>query len=172
MSGGQANREIRPLGDEHKTAYRNQPRPMPPRFEPRQQQQPLPPQEKREERKDERRPPFPPPREEKRVAPAKKPKLGNAEKDKFNSILEDLVGTRGAYMLDDKLNILGKVPVTELLSTIKSIGTGVFAVLLDGNVERELVETAERSEIQFIVGTKAENKESARVLILTPEDLE
>ncbi|PIN79733.1 hypothetical protein COV16_02655, partial [Candidatus Woesearchaeota archaeon CG10_big_fil_rev_8_21_14_0_10_34_8] len=55
------------------------------------------------------------------------------EKKSFGTMLEDLIGTRGAYILDAELNILGKVPSSELAATIKSLDN-VHAVVFDGMV--------------------------------------
>ena len=96
-------------------------------------------------------------------------KATDAEKVKFKSMLEDLIGTRGAYVLDEKLNILGKVPFTELLPTLKSLGTGVYAVVFDGIIDRDLVQTAERANIKFLVGMEAKAT-SPRLSIMTSAD--
>lgn len=104
-------------------------------------------------------------------APVRKAKIADAEKKKFSEMLEDLIGTRGAYILDSKLNILGKVPTTELLTTIKSLGTGVYAVVFDGSIEKDLVEIAERSKIQFVIGMDSKLTAEARINVLTAEDL-
>jgi len=98
--------------------------------------------------------------------------LTDAEKQKFSSILEDLIGTRGAYLLDDKLNILGKVPLSELATTIKSINSGVYAVIFDGATDRELVAVAERAGVKHIVAM--DNKipaGEARLNIVTNDEL-
>ena len=82
----------------------------------------------------------------------KSKEASQAEKSKFSTMLEDLIGTRGAYILDDKLSILGKVPVSELQSTIKSLGSGMYAVIFDGEVTKDLYSVAERANIKFLVG--------------------
>jgi DNA primase len=99
------------------------------------------------------------------------PSLSNSEKQTFNDMLEDLIGTRGAYILDEKLNILGKVPITELQTTLKSLNTGVYAVIFDGIIDKDLLSVAEKSNVNFIVGmdNKVKNKGS-RVVQLTVED--
>jgi len=105
-------------------------------------------------------------------APVAKKALTEPEKQKFSSILEDLIGTRGAYLLDDKLNILGKVPLSELATTIKSINSGIFAVIFDGATDRELVAVAERAGVKHIVAM--DNKipaSEARVNIVTNDEL-
>jgi DNA primase len=93
------------------------------------------------------------------------------EKGKFKSTLDDLFGTRGACIFDDKLNILGKVPLSELPSTVKSLNGGVYALVLDGAIDLDLVKTAEKFGITHLVGTSTKVKESQRVNILTDDKL-
>lgn len=98
--------------------------------------------------------------------------MGNEEKSKFRSMLEDLIGTRGAYLLDEKLTIMGKVPVTELASTVKSLGTGVYAVIFDGIIDRGFVEVAEQAGIRFVIGMDSKMRGvPSRVSVLTIEEL-
>ncbi|MEK6899561.1 MAG: DNA primase DnaG, partial [Nanoarchaeota archaeon] len=61
------------------------------------------------------------------------------EKKMFKETMENLFGTRGACIFDQKLNILGKVPLSELSSTVKSLNGGIYAVALDGEVDAELL---------------------------------
>jgi len=84
--------------------------------------------------------------------------LTNEEKKAFSEMLEDLIGTRGAYILDEKLNILGKVPITELGSTIKSLGNGVHAIVLDGVIDRNLLSVAEKTSIRYMIAMDAKSK--------------
>ncbi|MBT5342204.1 DNA primase [Candidatus Woesearchaeota archaeon] len=93
------------------------------------------------------------------------------EKGKFKATLDDLFGTRGACIFDDKLNILGKVPLSELPSTVKSLNGGVYALVLDGAVDLDLVKTAEKFGITHLIGTSTKVKESQRVNILTDAKL-
>ncbi len=96
-------------------------------------------------------------------------KMTPEETKSFKELLEDLIGTRGAYILDQKLNILGKVPVTEIITTIKSLTSGVHAVILDGVVDRELVRSSERSNINYLVGMDSTVRPTeTRIRILTP----
>jgi len=99
--------------------------------------------------------------------------LSDDEKKKFNKMLEDLLGTRGAYILDPKLNILGKVPYTELSSTMKSLTSGVYAVIFDGSIEKDLLQAAEKISLSFLVGMASNVKNiRTRVNILTIDDLQ
>jgi DNA primase len=112
------------------------------------------------------------PPQQQRSAPApRSPRLTGEEKVKFKSTLDDLFGTRGACIFDPKLNILGKVPLSELSSTIKSLNGGIYALVLDGAVDAELVRLSEKLNINYVVGTSSKFKESSRVSVLTDEQL-
>lgn len=103
-------------------------------------------------------------------APANKRQATTHELESFNDMIEDLIGTRAAFMLDDKLTILGKIPVSELVSTIKSLNGGIYAVVLDDVIDKDLLAVAERANVQFLVAMDAKIK-SDRLTILTTDDL-
>ncbi len=98
-------------------------------------------------------------------------KLTDDEKKKFRSMLEDLIGTRGANVLDDKMNILGKVPVAELANTISSLGN-IYAIVFDGVVDRDIASAAGRAKARYVVAmdTKVSQNETG-VSIVTISDL-
>lgn len=99
-------------------------------------------------------------------------KVDTEEKKKFRSMLEDLIGTRGAYILDEKLNILGKVPISELATTIKSLSSGIYAIVLDGTIDRDLVLTAEKINVNYLVAMDSRiPANQTKVNILTGNDL-
>jgi len=99
----------------------------------------------------------------------RKPRLTADQLNSFNGLLNDLIGTKGAFLLDEKLDILGKVPLTELSATIKSFGSGTSAVVLDGTIDKELVGIAERLGLKYLVGMDASAK-SERIHIVVEED--
>ncbi len=104
--------------------------------------------------------------------PQKRVQLKTDEKAKFKEMLEDLIGTRGAYILDNKLGILGKVPVTELVTTIKSLSSGIYAVVLDGIIDKDLVQAAEKANVQFVAAMESKVKnQDTKVNILGVNDL-
>ncbi|MEM3126458.1 MAG: DNA primase DnaG [Candidatus Woesearchaeota archaeon] len=115
---------------------------------------------------------YPQPRTEYKPAVSQKKVATPDEKKKFKSELEDLVGTRGAHILDNKLNLLGKVPVTELQTTLNSLTSGVYAVVLDGSIDKELAYSASRGNVSFLVGmdTQVQPTET-KVTILTAAEL-
>ncbi len=101
----------------------------------------------------------------------RKVRISVDEKKSFNDLLNDLVGTRGASILDKNLEVLGKVPITELSTTIKSLGSGTYAVVLDGVIDSNLVYAAERSGIKFLVARESKVKPTdSRVGILVAGD--
>ncbi|MBN1274975.1 DNA primase [Candidatus Woesearchaeota archaeon] len=102
---------------------------------------------------------------------AEKKDATDKEKETFGKMLEDLIGTRGAYILDEKLNILGKVPVSELQSTVKSLSSGIYAVIFDGSIDKDIIATCERAAVSFLTGMDAKAKTSASVTVFTAEDL-
>ncbi len=91
------------------------------------------------------------------------------EKNKFNSMLEDLIGTRGAYLLDKELNVLGKIPVSELNNTVKSLNNAVYGVVFDGTVDSDLLQVSEKSNVSYLIGMKSDVKGSSRTKVLTVE---
>ena len=99
--------------------------------------------------------------------PAPRVSLSTEQRAKFKELLDDLVGTRGAYILDSSMNILGKVPATELPTTIRSL-KGIYAIIFDGSVTKDLTSLAERAYVKVIVGMDAKIKPTdTRVSFLT-----
>lgn len=100
-------------------------------------------------------------------------KPGSEYMDKFKQLLEDLVGTRGAYILDVKMSILGKVPASELVSTLKSLNTGVFAVVFDGSITKDVVIAAERAGLQYLVAMDSSVKAvETKIRLVTQNELQ
>lgn len=96
--------------------------------------------------------------------------LTDHEKESFSRMLEDLIGTRGAYLLDEKLNILGKVPSTEIDSTLRNMEK-VYAVVFDGEVRPETLQLAEEVHVKYLIGMSSKVQSNGGVTILTVEDL-
>jgi DNA primase len=102
----------------------------------------------------------------------KRLEISKKEKTEFKDLLDKLIGTRGAFILDKDIKILGKVPTSELIPTIKSLRTGIYALVLDGIIDYELVKTCERSNIRYIVGKSVKiNPSETRIKIITTRDL-
>lgn len=92
-------------------------------------------------------------------APAVPGRLSTEEKKRFGSMLENLIGTRGAYLLDSRMNVLGKVPFSELGSTLKTLNSGVYAVVFDGAADRDIAEIAEKAGVKHIIAMDSKVKD-------------
>ena len=93
------------------------------------------------------------------------------EKNAFKSMLEDLIGTRGAKILDSKLSVLGKVPISEIQTALKSINNA-HAVVFDGSIERDIVKAAEESNVKLLIGMDSKVRPNeTRVNLLTVNEL-
>ena len=89
---------------------------------------------------------------------------------KFKDLLEDLIGTRGAYILDENMNLLGKVPIIELPNTIKNMSSA-YAVVFDGYIDKNLVIAAERSGVKYLAGMRSGvNPHDTKVELITSND--
>ena len=98
--------------------------------------------------------------------------LKTDEKGKFKELLEGLIGTKGAYILDNNQNILGKVPMTELNSTLKSMSSGVYAIVFDGVIDKDVVEVAEGSHVKHIIAMDSKiDSRNGSINIVTAEQL-
>lgn len=98
-----------------------------------------------------------PSREEKKPA-------GKDDSRAFKSLHNDLFGTRGAYLLDKNMNIMGKVPVSELVNTLGD-SKGVYAVVLDGIITKDLVSAAEEKDIKYLVSSDIRAKSNSVELV-------
>ncbi len=100
-----------------------------------------------------------------------KQELNDEAKSKLKELSENLLGTRGACILDEKLEVLGKVPLTELAPTLKNLNS-VYAVVLDGVIDKNLARIAEKSRIKVMVANELKVRpQEFRMKLLTPQDL-
>ncbi|VVB75836.1 DNA primase DnaG [Candidatus Tiddalikarchaeum anstoanum] len=82
----------------------------------------------------------------------------------FRGMLNELFGTRGAYLLDKNMTILGKVPVSELINTLNEL-KDVNAIVLDGIIDKDLVSIAEEKGIRYLVSTDIRAKSKSVELV-------
>jgi DNA primase len=87
----------------------------------------------------------------------------------FSTLLDELTGTRGAYILDSGLQILGKVPVKELRNTLRDL-KDVHSIILDGTINEEIIRLAEEKGVAFLAGME-KKAEGRRTITLSLEDL-
>ncbi|MBW3014076.1 DNA primase [Candidatus Woesearchaeota archaeon] len=98
------------------------------------------------------------------------PSVTDEDKEIYRDLLEEIIGSRAAMVLDEDLEVLGKVPLTELASTIKNL-ENVHAVVFDGAIDQPLLDTAESSNLKCIVGMDKKVRDSNKVAVLTLDDL-
>jgi DNA primase len=79
------------------------------------------------------------------------PNLSKEEKDTLKEKMEDLIGSKAAYILDKNLEILGKLPISELDSTLQGIKDEIYAIVLDGAVDKDLANTIDTVGVNLIV---------------------
>lgn len=101
---------------------------------------------------------------------ARTPRIKPEQRDLFKSALEDIVGTRAACIFNEQGELLGKVPVSELANTIRTMEKP-FAVVFDGRVDADLEAVARRAGVKFLICMQKDNIRSP-VGILSREDLD
>ncbi len=93
------------------------------------------------------------------------------QKNLFREIAEDLIGTRGACLLDDQMKILGKVPLSELIPTMTNLNS-VYAVVFDGTIDKPLVKTAEKANVQFMIAMDSRVRQNeTKITVLSINEL-
>ena len=99
-----------------------------------------------------------------------KPGMNTANpRDAYRTYLENLIGSRAAIVLDDKMQIVGKVPLKEISTALRNV-KNARAVVLDGDVDQELVSAAEKSKVESLIGMGSKVKGKTVVEILTVDD--
>jgi len=93
------------------------------------------------------------------------------QKELFKKTLEDIVGTRAAFIFNQKSELLGRVPLNELLNTIRVI-EDPYAIVVDGKIDHEVESIArKKNTIKFLVGREKETL-SSPITIVSKEDLQ
>ncbi|MBS3132789.1 DNA primase [Candidatus Woesearchaeota archaeon] len=101
----------------------------------------------------------------------RQPPISEKEREAFKIMSEELIGTRAAYLLDENLNILGKVPVSELQLTLKGLNN-VHAIVFDGIADREFIRTAEAAGVKHIIAMDSRVKQNeTRIAVATINEL-
>lgn len=77
--------------------------------------------------------------------------MNDNEKKMFQSILGELIGTRGACLIDSNLNIIQKVPSGEIIPALNAIRGKVYALVIDGIATLSIIRTAERVGCKHLV---------------------
>ena len=94
---------------------------------------------------------------------------GSSDLKSLKPMADEIVGTRGAFMLDEKFGVIGRVPVKELEETLKNLD-GVHTIIMDGTVDSRLAKTAEDKDVKYIIAPSSTAK-PRRTKVLTPDSL-
>lgn len=100
----------------------------------------------------------------------RKPRIPAELASSFRSMLRELENSGGAYLLDEDMNILGKVPVKELEQTLKNL-EDIYAVVMDDEITDSLVSEAARYKVRYVVGMTGRAKPKKGIIFLVKEDL-
>ncbi|MCW1296112.1 MAG: DNA primase DnaG [Candidatus Parvarchaeota archaeon] len=106
---------------------------------------------------------------EERVEHRPEIKLDPEKQKEFKRMLEELIGTKGAYILDKNMNILGKVPLKELRTTIRNLDN-VDVIIMDGQIIPDFLRQCEEIGVSYIVAMRS-NLFSKKLTIITARDL-
>ena len=87
----------------------------------------------------------------------------------LKELKEEIVGDGAALILDEKLQTLGRVPVTELASTLEDID-GAHAIVMDGKTNAAIIKAADSAEIKYIIADKKPTRDTA-VQVYSDADL-
>lgn len=96
-------------------------------------------------------------------------RLHSETEKQFRKMLEELIGTRGAYLLDKDMNILGKVPVKELENVLTNL-PDAENIVMDEQVTPDIIKFVEMTNVSHIVAMSS-TAQSRKVRIITAKDL-
>jgi len=98
--------------------------------------------------------------------------LSKELKDFFKKSLEELIGTRAAYIVGKNYQVLSKIPISELGIVINEY-KDVFAIIIDDKINQLIVDMAAKRKIPYLVsmGYKERVHCPTSLKILTSKDL-
>jgi DNA primase len=82
----------------------------------------------------------------------------------FKKILDELVGTRAACIFNESGQLLGRVPVSELVKTLATVEKP-HTIVLDGKIDFKLGIAAKQAGVKFIIGTEKEEFKAPLTMI-------
>ena len=82
---------------------------------------------------------------------------------------DEIVGDGAAVILDDALQILGRVPVKELDSVLEELD-GAQAIVMDGKTSATIMRSAYKAGLKYIIASKKPTRSTA-VQVYTVDDL-
>ncbi len=90
----------------------------------------------------------------------------------FKKLLEKLLGSKGVYFLDERTNILGKVPLKEIESNLSAMDKKIYALVIDGSVDKHIIYIASKKNVKVIVATENKvNQDTQGITVITSDKL-
>ena len=98
--------------------------------------------------------------------------LTTEEKERLRILVEDLVGTKAVFFVNDELDVLGKVPISELESTLADL-PGTHAIVVDESIDKDLCKLAKGANVRIVAGAdkKTSSKDEEGLLVFSAADL-
>jgi DNA primase len=93
------------------------------------------------------------------------------QREEYAAMLDELVGTRAACIVDEKGTVLGRVPATEIDGTLKSI-ENASAVVFDGKITASLAYAAKARGVKCLVGSEKDVSSVGGIILLDKKDFE
>ena len=90
-------------------------------------------------------------------------------KEKVAPLINDIIGTRGAFLINEKFEILGRIPYKGVEDAILNL-ENIYMLILDGLVTDEIAKSSEESDIKYVIGSKILGSSSS-VKLLSYDDI-
>ncbi len=107
--------------------------------------------------------------EKRESAPRQQVDLPQNVKEKIIPLINEIIGTRGAFLVNENFEIMGKIPYKEVEASIVNI-ENIKSIILDGVITEEIARAAEESELTYVIGSRVVGS-SKSVGLLSYEDV-
>jgi len=90
----------------------------------------------------------------------------------FGKLLEEIVGTKAAYIVNNKGQTMAKAPISELQNLMMNY-SNIYAIVFDGRVDQAIINLSKQKNIRYIVCMGYQERVSTRgIKIYTMKDFE
>lgn len=91
-------------------------------------------------------------------------------KKTFGALLDDLIGTRAAYLVDNNMQVMSKVPIAELNDMVDEF-KNIHAIIFDGKINQMMVDMTSQRKISYLVGMEFGERVRGPIKTLIMKDL-
>lgn len=99
----------------------------------------------------------------------KKTQLGQNEKKKVKNIIQKMVGTKAAYIFDDNMKLLNKIPLKQFTSDNKNLKDAKI-VIVDSVINEDIVNVSESFNVKHLVGNSKDKSYKTKFLKIYTKD--